>query len=316
MGSKNDLENLGAYLEENNGELYGNVAFNSVTYDSSRYYLSQEAAKYYAGKSVMLSKVCPYTLRRGNDVIYKETMYSLLSPRYLDYYVESFIEEFSDYDMSGIALRDLANTLTSDKKRSDFINRQTALEITEHAFETLKQSGKDILVYGGNAYSFAYTDNIVDAPITATNLYAVDENVPFYEMVIHGYINYAGAELNLEQSVERTDLLLDLIEAGAAPRYVVSYENSDVIKYSGMNEMYSVKYELYKEEAKEFYAELSEALGDVVNVAMINHEILDDDVRKVTYENGVTIYVNRSDNNVEVDGITIPAGWYSKGESR
>ena len=316
LGSKKDMEQLNTYLQENGGNLYGNVAFNNVTYDSDRYYLSQEAAKYYAGKSVMLSKVCPYTLRRGNDVIYKETMYSLLSPRYLNYYVESFLNGFADYDMSGIALRDLANTLTSDKKRSDFINRQMALDVTEHAFETLEQSGKELLVHGGNAYSLAYTKNIVDAPIGATKLNAVDETVPFYEMVIHGYINYAGAELNLEQSVERNDLLLDLIEAGAAPRYVVSYKNSDAIKYSGMNDMYSVRYDLYEAEAKEFYAELSEALGDVTNVAMTEHEILENDVRKVTYENGVTIYINRSDENVEVDGITIPSGWYSKGESK
>ena len=316
LGSEKDITALNEYLVSNGGGLFGNVAFNKVKYESDRYYLSQEASKYYNGKSVMLSNVNPYTLRRGNDIIYTETMYSMLSPRFLDYYVENFVDEFSKYDMSGVAVRDLGSSLTSDKKRTDLIHRQAALEITEHAFSTLSESGKDILLYGGNAYGFDYTKNIVNAPLTASKLLVVDENVPFYEMVIHGYINYTGAELNLTQSANRNELLLDLIENGAAPRYVMSYEKSDEIKYSGMNYMYSVQYELYEEEAKCFYAELSEALKDVVNVPIIGHEMIEEDVRKVTYENGVTLYINRSDKDVKADGITIPAGWYSKGGSK
>lgn len=312
LGSKSDISRLNEYLEMTDGGLYGNVAFNTVKYGSDRYLLSQEAAKYYAGKSLVLSDVCPYTLRRGNDVLYEETVCSVLSPRYLDYYVEHFLEEFADYDMNGIAARDLANVLTSDKKRTDFIDRQMALEITRHAFETLEASGNNLLVYGGNAYSFAYADDIIDAPLTASQFMIVDEEIPFYEMIIHGYINYAGAELNLMQAADRTELLLELIETGAAPRYVVSYENSDLIKYSGMNDMYSVRYDLYEEEMKNFYSELELALGDVVNVPMIKHEKLAEDVSRITYENGVILYVNRSEKDVYADGIRIPAGWYSK----
>ncbi|MBO5097807.1 MAG: hypothetical protein J6B96_05790, partial [Agathobacter sp.] len=84
------------------------------------------------------------------------------------------------------------------------------------------------------------------------------------------------------------------------------------IKYSGLNSMYSVQYELYTEEIEEFYKELSNALGEVVNVPIVGHEILENDVRKVTYENGVVIYINRGSKDVSVDGITVPAQWYTK----
>ncbi|HCM12318.1 MAG TPA: hypothetical protein DHW85_03970 [Lachnospiraceae bacterium] len=132
-------------------------------------------------------------------------------------------------------------------------------------------------------------------------------------MVIHGYIHYTGSELNLIQSADRNDLLLDLIEAGAAPRYVMSWENSDKIKYTGLNNMYSVQYELWDDEAKDYYAEVSKALKDVVNVAMVKHEILNNSVRKVTYANGMILYINRGSEDALVDGITIPAKWYRKG---
>ena len=74
--------------------------------------------------------------------------------------------------------------------------------------------------------------------------------------------------------------------------------------------MYSVQYELYMEEIEDFYTELSTAFDGVVNVSIVGHEILDYDVRKVTYENGVVIYINRGSEDVTVDGISVPANWY------
>lgn len=313
LGSKDDIAALKAALEENGGALYGNVAFNEVSYTSDRYYLSQEAAKYYNGKIVLLGRVSPNTLKRSVNAKYEETMYTVLSPRFLNYYVDKFTEEFASYDMSGVALRDLASVLSSDKKRTDLIHRQNAVELTKRALETL-QDKKELLVYGGNAYGLGYTTDVVNAPLTGSKFFIVDEIVPFYAMVVHGYINYTGTEMNLSQSPERTDLLLDYIENGAALRYVVSWENSDAIKYSGLNTMYSVQYELYEEEILEFYRLMSDALQDVMNVPIIGHEILSEDVRKVTYENGVVIYINRGTEDVLVDGINVPAKWYEKKE--
>lgn len=311
LGSKKEFAALATQLAADGGMLYGNVAFNEVCYTSKNYVLSQEAANYYNGKVVLLGSVNPYTLKRGTNATYKETMYTVLSPRYLNYYVEKFTEEFKGYNVSGVGLRDLGSVLSADKNRMDLIHRQDALQLTLAALETISKENS-LLVQGGNAYSLGYTTDIVDAPIDGSKFMLLDEIVPFYGMVIHGYINYAGDELNLTQTTNRDLLLLDLIENGASLRYVLSYEKSDSIKYSGLNSMYSVQYELYTEEIEEFYKELSNALGEVVNVPIVGHEILENDVRKVTYENGVVIYINRGSKDVSVDGITVPAQWYIK----
>ena len=311
LGSKDDFAELGKELAENGGALYGNVAFNEVSYTSDDYILSQEATKYYNGKLVLLGNVNPYTLKRSTNAKYKETMYTVLSPRYLNYYVENFTEEFKKFDVQGVGLRDLGSVLAADKKRSALINRQDALAITMAAFKTLAEENA-LLVQGGNAYSLGYATEVVDAPTTGSKFNLVDEMVPFYGMVIHGYINYAGEELNLTQSTEREELFLEAIENGACLRYVLTYENSDQIKYSGLNNMYSVQYNLYMEEMESFYKEANNALKDVMNVPMVGHEILENGVRKVTYENGVVIYINRGSEDVSVDGITIPAKWYVK----
>lgn len=316
LGSKSDMKKLEEYLSSNGGGLFGNVAFNQVSYTSKRYNLSMETSKYYTGKAVILGEPNPFTLRRGSETNYKETLYAVLSPRFLDYYTEKFSQAVKKYDMSGITLRDLGSLLSSDKKRSEMINRQEALEIVENSFKELKKSGKSLMVYSPNVYSLAYTKDIVDAPIDGSKFLVTDETIPFYEMVIHGYINYTGPELNLTQSVERKELLLDLIEAGAAPRYVMSWKNSDGIKYTSLNNMYSIQYKLWEDEAGKFYSELTEALKDVVNVPIVKHEILSENVRKITYKNGISLYINRGSKDVMSDGLTIPARGYSKGGTR
>ena len=311
LGSKKEIAELKEYLEADGGSLYGNVAFNTVSYASDRYFLSQEAAKYYNGKLVLLGPVSPNTLKRSANAKYEETMYTMLSPRFLNYYVNEFTEAFASYEMTGVALRDLGSVLSSDKKRTDLIQRQDALELTKLGLQTLSDNTA-LLVHAGNAYSLGYASDLVDVPLTGSNFYVVDEMIPFYAMVVHGYLNYAGEELNLLQSPDRVDLLLDMIENGAAPRYVVSWKNSDAIKYSGLNSMYSVQYELYQKEIKNFYEMMSDALGDVINVPMKEHEIVSEHVRKITYENGVVIYVNRGAEDAVEDGIRIPAKWYAK----
>lgn len=311
LGSKDEMVQLAEVLKADGGALFANVAFNEVCYTSDDYILSQEAAKYYNGKVVLLGKVNPYTLKRGTNAKYKETMYTILSAKYLNYYAESFAKEFAELNVQGVALRDLGNVLSADKKRTELINRHDVLQLTLAAFETLAKDNT-LLVQGGNAYSLGYTKDVVDAPLTGSNFMLIDEMIPFYGMVLHGYVNYAGAELNLTQMSDRSNLLLDLIENGANLRYVLSHEKSDSIKYSGLNDMYSVQYELYMEEIEEFYKELSSAFEGVVNVPIVGHEIIDQDVRKVTYENGVVIYINRGSEDVVIDEITVPANGYAR----
>ena len=53
------------------------------------------------------------------------------------------------------------------------------------------------MVSGGNSYSLPYADDIINAPDTQSDFYIIDAQVPFYQMIIHGYINYTGASLNL-----------------------------------------------------------------------------------------------------------------------
>lgn len=308
LGGKSDLEALNKTLEAMGGRLYVDVPFQQVTYISKRYSETYETSRYYgAGYVAVFGVVNPTHLRKTSSLGYDENIYYLISPKFLDRYVKGFAKAFAKLDVGGVGLRDLGDELHSDKKRTEMINREEALDIVLAQFDMLAESGRNIMVTGGNSYSFAYADDIIGAPIKDNDFRIIDEEIPLYEMIIHGYISYAGSQLNFHDTADMSQITLKMIEYGASPRYVFTWESASEMKYTALNKFYATKYENWRDDAVEMYNTVNGALKYVSGEAIVKHEILQDNVRKVTYSNGVVIYVNYTGSDVTADGINIPA---------
>lgn len=312
LGGTSDMEALKETVETTGGKLYGDVAFQQVSRTSKNYNLALESAKYYSGMAVVRGKVNPQTVRETASLGYDEAIYSIVSPKFLNRYVGNFADDVSDYPLSGVALRDLGDVLSSDKKRTEVINRESSKQVVEQAFNQLQETDKSLMVTGGNAYSLPYAEDLISVPTKGADFHIVDTHVPFYQMVVHGSIPYTGEAINLSGEVDFERTLLDLIETGSAPRYALSYANSVEMKYTSLNHYYSTDHNTWVDQASEMYAAINEALKPVVNSKIKSHEVLENDIRKTTYENGHVFYVNRSDENVEVDGLTIQAMSYEQ----
>ena len=303
LGSRAELEALSSRLEENGGRLFVDVSFQNVSYTSRRFNGLLEASKYYSGYVVELGALNPATMRQTSFLNwYDELGYYIISPKFLPWYIGHFEDELDELDISGVSLRDLGDTLASDKKRTEMIDRQMALEIVTAQYESLMGTGKSLMESGGNAYTFGYVTDIINAPVTYSRFYIIDEQIPLYEMVIHGSIDYAGESLNLMDKDVDEEQILTLIEYGAAPKFTLSYEESDNIKYTSSADMYSVCYTTWMEDAKEIYRQLNDALSSVSGASMIHHEILESGLVEVKYDNGVTIYINKTDNAINAAG--------------
>lgn len=311
LGGKSGLKKLNNTLADNGGCMYADVALQKVTAISKRYSEGNETSRYYgAGYVAEFGLVNPATLRQTSGLGYLENHYYLISPKFLVRYVDKFTSKIGKYDIAGISLRDLGNQLQSDKKRTNVITREGALDVVNASFAQIDAVGKNIMVNDGNDYSFAYADDIINAPLTDNDYYIVDETVPFYEMLLHGYIDYAGGVINLSDTYDRTDIVLGLVEAGASPHFMFSYQNSNEIKDTGLNRFYSTKYENWKNDAINIYSEVNNALKHVKGASITNHEILENDMRVISYSNGVKIYINNSTADQTVGGITVPARSY------
>lgn len=311
LGGKSGLEELSEKITSDGNGFYADVAFQKVTYISKRYSYGNETSRYYgAGYVAELGLVHPGTLRQTSGLGYDENHYYLISPKFLVRYTDAFTKKIQKYDIGGVSLRDLGDELHSDKKRTNVIDREAALDVVKAALEGMKETGKKLMLNNGNDYSFAYADDMINVPLTSNDYYIVDETVPFYEMLIHGYIDYAGSPINLSDTYEKADIVLSLVENGAAPHFMFSWENSNEIKNTALNRFYSTTYKNWKDDAIDIYNEVNEALKNVTGASIVNHEIFDNGVRAVTYDNGVIIYINGSTTEQKADGLSIPARSY------
>ena len=311
LGGKSGLNKLNEKLAANGGVLYADVSLQQVTFADDRFNYNTESSRYYgAGYAASLGQINPTTLRNTSGLGYMESKYNLLSPKYLPRYVGKFAQKIEKYGLYGISLRDLGNELYSDKRRTECIDREAALDVVLAQFNVLEETGKRLMTNTANAYSFAYSTDIINVPTDDNDFAIIDAQIPLYEMIIHGCISYSSELLNYVDEEDMTPMILQLIEAGASPHYQFTWEASSEMKDTGLNRFYATTYEIWKGEAVEVYGKVNEALKHVNGALITGHEILDNGVRKVTYDNGVVIYINYGNETQKADGLEIPAAGY------
>lgn len=310
LGGQKGLSSLNERIRSNGGELFGDVAFIQVSYADKWFPYSKEASRYYgAGYVASFGLVNPTNLRNTSGLGYSENRYNILSPKFLPRYVAGFVSDINTVDIDGISLRDLGSVLASDKRRTCMITREQALDVVLGQFNELDNTGKSIMTNAANAYSFGYSDYIINAPLYATRYEIIDEEIPLYEMILHGCIDYSSPLLNFGNEDMINETRLHLIEFGAAPHYVFTMEESSRMKLTALNRYYATTYDAWKDNAVETYDVINDALKNVNDSFIINHEIIGN-VRKVTYDNGIVIYVNYGNDEETVDGIVIaPSGY-------
>lgn len=311
MGGKSGLEKLNQTLADNGGILFTDVDFQEVTFADRHFNYNAESSRYYgAGYVVALGQVNPTTLYNSSGLSYSETKYDLLSPKFLPRYVGSFAKKIQKYDVAGLSLRDMGDLLTSDKRRTNVINREQALDVLLSQMDVLEGTGKKLMTEKANDYVFGYCSDIINVPTTGNDYKIIDAHIPLYEMIIHGSISYSSDLLNFEDEDHLQNKILQMIEAGASPHYVFTWENSSEMKNTGLSRYYATTYNTWKDDAVAVYNEVNEPLKNVTGALITNHEILSNGVRKVTYDNGVVIYINYADEEKTADGKKIAAQSY------
>ncbi|MBO9597298.1 MAG: hypothetical protein J7559_05690 [Cohnella sp.] len=240
-----------------------------------------------------------------------------LSARLVPYVVDSFLEDYAKYGQTGISLRNMAHMLEGDYRHNHVVDRSQSQQIDVDQLEKISGRLPDIMVDGGNAYAFKYAKDIVAAPLTNNNYNITDEAVPFYQIVLHGYIDYTGAPLNLSPEGDVKKYILKSLEYGSNVYFKWFYADNSEIRETRFLDLYSVHYKTWMNEAVESYGKVNEVLGDVQRQAIVDHRKLARGVYRTTYEGGKSIIVNYNPYEVTVSGRTIAAkDYFVGGDSR
>lgn len=300
VGSKKELQQLSQKLQNLGGNLFPDVAFQYMYNDDLALTPSSDAARFVTREVVELH---PYNLALNSMRPMLGTYY-LLSPSKLNYFVDEFMSKYSKYEMTGLSLRDLGNVVGADYRTTRVVHREPAKQIVQQVLDGINQNYETVVV-GGHAYAWAYSDHIVDAPTSSSGFSLADESVPFYQMVLHGYIPYSGSSINLSDDQDVSKQLLHSLELGASPHFVWSYDDSSELKFTSYDEYYSTQYQVWFDDAVKMYNEVNEVLTKVSGAAMEERVVHNPELIEMKYDNGQSIIVNYSDKEAVVRGQVI-----------
>jgi hypothetical protein len=297
-----DLEEFMDNMDKRNIPVYTDVNLQFVYEDTllDGYTPSKYAPRYF-DKSIV---------KTGNHLIpngfIRNKNINLISPFYINTIVNKFINGAKKYEVLGVSVNNLGTELFSDFMSNRFTDRQQAVKYNTKALSTLTSQYKNgILLNNTNVYGFQFASDILEVPMDSNGFYIIDESIPFYEMVLRGYVEYAGEPLNL--SDDYTEVLLKSIETGAGIYFKWIYADNSAVKETDYDNLYSVHYGYWIEKAIDSYNRINQVFARLQGQSILSHEKIQSNVYKVTYEKGTEIVVNYNTYNVKYNGKTIEA---------
>ncbi len=231
---------------------------------------------------------------------------NMISPWFVEKMADTFLKKTKGYEFTGISVENLASDLFSDFNSRHYVDRQAAAERNGAAMEKLAEScGGALLGSNANAYAWQYLSDIKNVPLDSNRTQLIDQVIPFYAMVLHGYRDYTGGPMNL--SGDLNTMLLKSVESGAGLSFQFICGDNSLLKNTEFDSLYSVNFEAWKDTALAAWQRVNEAVGDLQGLLIIGHEKLSDDVYCTTYENGTKVIVNYGTQDVQYEGKTVSA---------
>ena len=302
VGNQSQLMDLNRFMEQNGFELYPsigllnvyrNTAFNAFNprQDGSRFLnrLVARSFEYEISSFVRMNRLYKY----------------VISPSTVGPLVDSFLEAYQSYDIGFISLFDMAREVNSDFRYDldRVVDRVESVGLIEDQMQKMRDQQLKIMVDHGNVYALPYADSILNIPVRSSMRNLFNEEIPFYQMVVRGFIDYAGTPINLAGSWQQA--LLKTLESGSYPYFIGSYAPSYEVMTTDFANLYALHYRDWLPFATDVYETVNSVLKDVIGQRIIYHQRLGENVYQTVYEKGLGIIVNYNKHSVEVNGLVV-----------
>ena len=235
---------------------------------------------------------------------------ALLAPNSYVKVFEQMIESYKDKDLDKIGFGEYSTKLVSDFSSKNSSSRNDTLNTVVNGYKSASESVGSILCDGANAYVLPYASQITNVPVYSSGFNLTDYDIPFYQMVIHGYVPYSTKPINASSNTGETFMLA--LASGSGMHYDMVYEDAAELKDTDYDELYYSNYEGWLDMAAKQSNLASQILSGVSDMTISNYEISGDgNVITTTYSkdgSNVVVEVNMSAGTASVDGQVYDLG--------
>jgi hypothetical protein len=161
----------------------------------------------------------------------------------------------------------------------------------------------------GNDYAIPFSSMVTEMDLRGSEYTILDECVPFFQLALHGRVDYTGDPINICGNAE--DEVLYSAEYGAGLCFTFMKESSFATQKTLYTEYYGASFDSWKDKMLEIYTRYNNELGHTFNQEMTGHDNLTSDVSLTEYADGTSVYVNYGYSDYVTDnGVKVPARDY------
>ncbi len=204
---------------------------------------------------------------------------------------------------------DLFGSLVYDNMASGrTLRRQEYISKVNEYLDLSNQSFGSSAMDGANYYAVKNAGFIYNLPDSSSGEFIYDEDVPFLQIVLHGYKAYSGRNFgNFSNST--AEAALHWLEYGYVPSFVLGYESPSILKDTKSEGFFYSRIDDWTDTIGEIYKDFLPAYEKIKNETITDY-IKKGNTCEIAYENGMKLLINYNKQDTLINGINVGAESY------
>lgn len=301
LGGKNKWNELKSYCEASGIMLA--PSFDLMEYErSGNGYTKTGASAIAITKAYATQGV--YELAFGTPHDTRSSWY-ILSPYFFERVYGEVVTSCQKEGVKAISVADGTNKLYSDftGNTTRSTSRQQAVNNLIKGYEMINQSGMTFVAGAANDYALPYVDYLKDVPLYSSNFDVYDYDIPFYEIVIHGYIPYTTKAKNASSSAD--EMFVYSVATGTPLHYEVMFEDPNEFTDCSYDELFYTYYKGWLQDISTEYKFMQQYVLPLTDETIENFEIVDVDAYRTTFSDGTVVEVDLSTLQICINGTEV-----------
>ena len=289
VGTKKELEEFMEYAKSQNISVYADLGLFSFSNPNADKALKIDGK--YAEKELEPLKT---------DFLLSDTSVRFSPSEKIEKNANSLIAALRNFGFDGVSLSDAGNVLYSDFSLKNGRTREENKKIIASQCDAISSS-KKLMVSGANIYTLKYASAVTELSNTAKC--AKNElctAVPFVQSILHGYVDYSHTSFGKAKNSENA--FLKAVEYGAVPSAEMYFSN-----FGTEENRDNLYYMNVATDAQQYYERASAVFADLRDKKITAHRKIKNGVFCTEYASSVSVYVNYSNKDVSVGGVTVEA---------
>lgn len=287
VGTREEMERLRDLVQSRGGQFY--LSVNPTTANETQISKADHAIRTIGQQYAVMVRQNPYILFPNSYFIRPAVMKST---------VQKTAKSLSGFNLH---FEKTGAWLYSDFTRDENMSRTEVRKLLKDTVSSVDVIAMDSV----NGFLFSEINDYFDCPMENSQYLFETDTVPFLQIVLKGHVDLYSPYMN--QGAYSQSSLLKMVEYGLYPSFLVMNAKNSQLDKTPLEDYCSLSFDSWRENIVSACSQLNNVLSRTEGAHITEHYVLAQGLVRVTYDNGLKIYVNYLSRNQEADGITVSA---------